>query len=359
MRFPLLDDAGKPTDTSLLVWTTTPWTLPSNQFAAVHPDAGILGRLALKHGGKASRLIVASALVETLRNKVEAASCQLSTTTDQAPSSIGRAICRRSTITTSRPANERHAHDRAASSMWPGGWWPADFVTTDSGTGVVHQAPAFGEVDYDVLIEQQARFKDGRPAADQRRCVRRQVHRRCARLPRPLGQGCRQGDHPRPERSAALSSSRTVSARISVLLAGGRRSADPIPAAKLVHPHDAVQRRDAGQQRQDQLAAGAHQGRPVRQFSGNERRLGSFARALLGHAAADLDVPGDRQHGGRRQLRRAAGQARRARRRSLGSGEAEQSRTARRSANPQAVHRRITYDSPYATGARHAPRAAR
>ena len=38
VRFPLVDDDGKPTDTSLLVWTTTPWTLPSNQFAAVHPD---------------------------------------------------------------------------------------------------------------------------------------------------------------------------------------------------------------------------------------------------------------------------------------------------------------------------------
>ena len=36
--FPLLDDAGSKTDENLLVWTTTPWTLPSNQFAAVHPD---------------------------------------------------------------------------------------------------------------------------------------------------------------------------------------------------------------------------------------------------------------------------------------------------------------------------------
>ena len=38
--FPLLDDAGKARldETDLLVWTTTPWTLPSNQFAAVHPD---------------------------------------------------------------------------------------------------------------------------------------------------------------------------------------------------------------------------------------------------------------------------------------------------------------------------------
>src|SRR3954462_8699220 len=38
VKFPLLDDGGKPTDTSLLVWTTTPWTLPSNQYAAVHPE---------------------------------------------------------------------------------------------------------------------------------------------------------------------------------------------------------------------------------------------------------------------------------------------------------------------------------
>jgi isoleucyl-tRNA synthetase len=33
----------------------------------------------------------------------------------------------------------------------------ADFVTTDSGTGVVHVAPAFGEVDYGVLVAEPAR----------------------------------------------------------------------------------------------------------------------------------------------------------------------------------------------------------
>lgn len=38
VKLPLLDDAGKPTDTSLLVWTTTPWTLPGNLAAAVHND---------------------------------------------------------------------------------------------------------------------------------------------------------------------------------------------------------------------------------------------------------------------------------------------------------------------------------
>lgn len=38
VKLPLLDDNGHPTDTSLLVWTTTPWTLPGNMAAAVHKD---------------------------------------------------------------------------------------------------------------------------------------------------------------------------------------------------------------------------------------------------------------------------------------------------------------------------------
>ena len=40
VRFPLVVDEGwrRASETSLLVWTTTPWTLPSNQFAAVHPE---------------------------------------------------------------------------------------------------------------------------------------------------------------------------------------------------------------------------------------------------------------------------------------------------------------------------------
>ena len=37
----------------------------------------------------------------------------------------------------------------------------ADFVTTDSGSGIVHQAPAFGEVDHDVLVAEQRRFAEG------------------------------------------------------------------------------------------------------------------------------------------------------------------------------------------------------
>jgi isoleucyl-tRNA synthetase len=38
VKLPLLDDAGNVTDTSLLVWTTTPWTLPGNMAAAVNNE---------------------------------------------------------------------------------------------------------------------------------------------------------------------------------------------------------------------------------------------------------------------------------------------------------------------------------
>ena len=70
VKFPLLDDAGNVTDTSLLVWTTTPWTLPSNQFAAVHPDLEYSVVLD-QHDGTTEKLIVASALVETIAAKMK------------------------------------------------------------------------------------------------------------------------------------------------------------------------------------------------------------------------------------------------------------------------------------------------
>src|SRR5262249_39338754 len=38
VRFPLLDDAGQPSNENLLIWTTTPWTLTSNVAAMVNPD---------------------------------------------------------------------------------------------------------------------------------------------------------------------------------------------------------------------------------------------------------------------------------------------------------------------------------
>ena len=56
-------------DTSLLVWTTTPWTLPSNQFVAVHPEIEYATVVDEEEG----TLIVANDLVETISAKLKRA----------------------------------------------------------------------------------------------------------------------------------------------------------------------------------------------------------------------------------------------------------------------------------------------
>ena len=64
IKFPLLDREN----TSLLVWTTTPWTLPTNQFAAVKDDIeyATVYDPELDHN-----LIMAKDLVETIGKKVK------------------------------------------------------------------------------------------------------------------------------------------------------------------------------------------------------------------------------------------------------------------------------------------------
>jgi isoleucyl-tRNA synthetase len=60
--------ASPPARTSLLVWTTTPWTLVSNQFAAVHPDV----EYALVYDAVAAEyLYVAAALVDAIAKKTK------------------------------------------------------------------------------------------------------------------------------------------------------------------------------------------------------------------------------------------------------------------------------------------------
>lgn len=152
VRFPLVDDPN----TSLLVWTTTPWTLPSNQFAAVHPE---LTYAIVSDPENGQKLILAEALVGPISAKVKRELSVVETLS-------GRELLGRR-YTPPFPyyyakAGERQARLREGGSQHIA--WrvvAADFVTVDSGTGVVHQAPAFGEIDYDVLLAEQARFEPG------------------------------------------------------------------------------------------------------------------------------------------------------------------------------------------------------
>ena len=138
------------------MWTTTPWTLPSNQFAAVHPD---IEYATVYDSELDENLIFAKDLVETIGEKVKRELEVKETCTGS--DLIG--------LRYQPPFDYYHKDlgDRQG-ELKDGGnqhiaWriTSADFVTTESGTGAVHEAPAFGEVDYELLMQEQARFVDG------------------------------------------------------------------------------------------------------------------------------------------------------------------------------------------------------
>ena len=150
VKFPLLDDDGNVTDTSLLVWTTTPWTLPSNQFVAVHPHITYSTVTDEETGEK---LVIASDLVEQIAEKTkrELTASTLGEGKDLLYSRYAPPFdCYHRTLGDSVGTKRAAGMSKVTE---PTAWHPvsAEFVTTDSGTGLVHIAPAFGEDDYAVL----------------------------------------------------------------------------------------------------------------------------------------------------------------------------------------------------------------
>ncbi|MBL9123694.1 MAG: isoleucine--tRNA ligase, partial [Planctomycetaceae bacterium] len=149
VRFPLVGE-----EADLLVWTTTPWTLPSNQFAAVHPE---LEYSLVKFAGDERAVWIASALVDAIGQKVQKEPHVVATL-------LGRELIGKRY---QPPFDYYHKSLGASVGRLKSGkteplYWrvvAADFVTVDSGTGIVHQAPAFGEVDYALLLAEQQRFE--------------------------------------------------------------------------------------------------------------------------------------------------------------------------------------------------------
>ncbi|GAB3646235.1 isoleucine--tRNA ligase [Glycomyces tarimensis] len=110
----------------LLVWTTTPWTLPSNLAAAVHPDVDYL---VVETEG--SRYVLAEGRLAAYAREL-----------GDGPQVVGRYKGGELVGLSYQPpfdffAGRTNAHKVLA----------ADYVTTEDGTGVVHIAPAFGEED--------------------------------------------------------------------------------------------------------------------------------------------------------------------------------------------------------------------
>ncbi|MCL0065443.1 isoleucine--tRNA ligase [Dehalococcoidia bacterium] len=134
-----------------LAWTTTPWTLPGNTALAVAPDAEYaVVECPVNDGGK-ERLIMAEALVEkVLRDNYQVIDRVRG---DELAGLEYEPLFRPSHFDVpAQLLGIGHDHDREElPETYP--VISGDFVSLEDGTGIVHIAPAFGEVDYEAGLK--------------------------------------------------------------------------------------------------------------------------------------------------------------------------------------------------------------
>lgn len=138
VTMPLVDTPGHPLGAALagvnaLIWTTTPWTLPSNLAIAVNPDV----TYAVVRAADGERYLLADNLVAGYAKELGDYEIE-HTYVGQELAGLGY-----------QPPYDFFLDEPKAFRILV-----ADYVTTEDGTGVVHQAPAFGEDD--MLTCQQA-----------------------------------------------------------------------------------------------------------------------------------------------------------------------------------------------------------
>lgn len=116
-------------DTSLLAWTTTPWTIPANTAIAVHKD---LTYVEVKLGE--DRFILAKDLVEKVLVDEKHQLLEYEIVREfKGKDLIGMSY--EPILGADRGVNAHKV-------------WHADYVTAENGSGIVHTAPAYGEEDF-------------------------------------------------------------------------------------------------------------------------------------------------------------------------------------------------------------------
>ncbi|KAI3124135.1 hypothetical protein CBS147326_8364 [Penicillium roqueforti] len=140
VKFPLIDIPTCLSENPLLrgknlnavIWTTTPWTLPANAAITISESLEYAIVLSEKHG----HLLIAQSRLEYIQNMLKE---ELSVIV---PSIMGSELAER---TTYRPLFK-------GPEAQPQPIFAADFVTADSGSGLVHSAPGHGMEDYEACL---------------------------------------------------------------------------------------------------------------------------------------------------------------------------------------------------------------
>jgi isoleucyl-tRNA synthetase len=121
-------------DFSVLIWTTTPWTLPANVALAFNGDSGYVAIVYKMKLGNEEKLIVARPLFEKVKEKLKALSYDI--IFEAKGSDFVNIKCQNPLIT-----------NRQSQGI------VAEFVSMENGTGIVHIAPGHGPEDYQAGLE--------------------------------------------------------------------------------------------------------------------------------------------------------------------------------------------------------------
>ncbi len=136
-EFELVDEPG----TYVLAWTTTPWTLPGNTALAVNKDI-LYAKVKSIFEGKTSYLILAKSKVEEYFKDSESKEVVEEFTGDKL---VGKSYV----------PPFKYFYDKEDTDKERGfKIWHADFITEDAGTGIAHEAPAFGAEDMELAKAQ-------------------------------------------------------------------------------------------------------------------------------------------------------------------------------------------------------------
>jgi isoleucyl-tRNA synthetase len=155
VKLPLLDEYGHVTDISLLVWTTTPWTLPGNLAAAVNRDFDYV-KVAVSITDTTEYYIIAKGRLAQFGDVSYTVMEEM-----KGESLLGRSY--------EPPFDYLQTQPFAKDTAWK--IWHADYVELgEEGTGAVHIAPAYGEDDMQLAkannvpivhhVDENGHFKD-------------------------------------------------------------------------------------------------------------------------------------------------------------------------------------------------------
>ncbi|KAF3983995.1 MAG: isoleucine--tRNA ligase [Methylococcales symbiont of Hymedesmia sp. n. MRB-2018] len=112
---------------SIVIWTTTPWTLPANQGVAIHPELEYVV-VQCEIDGQQERLVIAESLLKDAMHRYGAGEHHVI------------AYCKGNVL--NQQKLQHPFYDRQVPIIL------GEHVTTEAGTGAVHTAPGHGQDDY-------------------------------------------------------------------------------------------------------------------------------------------------------------------------------------------------------------------